>query len=178
MITRRATLGELIHEAAAGQLDELRVIGVEIARQAERINGLDRLTDAKFVTFRTLIDSQAEKVALALDAADKAVNKAEASINERLAAMNEFRATLADLTATFIPRVEAEQRIAAVLERLESLRDMITKSEDKLDERIKILERGASNLQGRMWALGAVIGAVVLVVNVAVAVAIALFSRQ
>lgn len=144
-------------------------VETDLARQAERINGLDRLTDAKFVTFRTLIDSQAEKVALALDAADKAVNKAEASINDRLAAMNEFRGTLADLTATFIPRTEAEQRIAAAIERLEGVREMIVAADGKLDERVKELERGASNLQGRMWALGAIIGAVVLAVNVAVA---------
>jgi hypothetical protein len=50
-----------------------------VEKAAEAVVGLDRVTDAKFVTFRTLIDSQADKVALALAASNKAVDAAFAS---------------------------------------------------------------------------------------------------
>lgn len=50
-----------------------------VEKISESVSGLDRVTDAKFVTFRTLIDSQADKVALALAASNKAVDAAFAS---------------------------------------------------------------------------------------------------
>lgn len=50
-----------------------------VEKITETVAGLDRVTDAKFITFRTLVDSQAEKVALALAASNKAVDAAFAS---------------------------------------------------------------------------------------------------
>ncbi len=71
-----------------------------------QIEALDRLTDAKFVTYRALIDSQAEKVALALTAAEKAITKAETATEKRFESVNEFRATLSDQASDFVTRVE------------------------------------------------------------------------
>lgn len=70
------------------------------------------LTDAKFVTYRTLIDSQAEKVALALSATQSAINKAEIATSkaldkeaeanaDRFAKVNEFRAQQSELITRF-----------------------------------------------------------------------------
>lgn len=157
------------------------VVKESMATCLARVDGLDRLTDAKFVTFRTLIDSQAEKVALALSASEKAIAKAEAStqkaidktaddIKTRFDSVNEFRGQLSDQAATFIPRKEAEQRIDSVLERVETLRQAVNTDDQKLDERLKVLERGSSNLQGRLWALGTAIAAVVVIVNIVIAV--------
>jgi hypothetical protein len=136
----------------------------------ERIDGLDRLTDAKFTTLRTLIDSQSDKVALALNSSDKAVLKAETATEKRFEGVNEFRQQLADQAGTFIPRKEAEQRMETLLERMETLRHSVSSDDAKLDERLKTLEQGASNMQGRMWALGTAIAAVVIVVNIVIAV--------
>ncbi len=69
--TRLSALQESV-KALTGLSDKLE-------KTSEAINGLDRVTDAKFVTFRTLIDSQADKVALALAASNKAVDAAFAS---------------------------------------------------------------------------------------------------
>jgi hypothetical protein len=152
-----------------------------VMQLVERVIALDRLTDARFETFRTLIDSEAEKVRLALDASKEAISKAERAtekrieatteeIKTRFASVNEFRQTLSDQTGTFIPRKEAEQRIESVLERVESMRLTAAADDRKLDERLKILERGSSNLQGRLWALGVFIAAVVVIVNIVIAV--------
>jgi hypothetical protein len=92
---------------------------------AERVDGLDRLTDAKFITFRTLIDSQAEKVALALAASDKAVQKAEVANEKRFDSVNEFRAQLTDQAATFMPRHEAEARWNGLAEKIDDLKERL-----------------------------------------------------
>lgn len=60
-------------------IKSLTSLSDRLEKTAEAVNGLDRVTDAKFVTFRTLIDSQADKVALALAASNKAVDAAFAS---------------------------------------------------------------------------------------------------
>lgn len=63
-------------EAFGDSLGALVSISDRLEKVTEAVVGLDRVTDAKFVTFRTLIDSQAEKVALALAASNKAVDAA------------------------------------------------------------------------------------------------------
>ena len=93
------------------------------------------LTDAKFVTFRTLIDSSAEKVALALDASNTAINKQEAvtdraltkqenATEKRFESVNEFRQQLNDQTKTFISRLEVEASINQFTIRLRELADL------------------------------------------------------
>ena len=149
--------------------ERFQTLAIQVARVEERLGGLDRITDEKFVKFSTMMNAQAEKVALALDAADKAVNKAEASINERLGAMNEFRGALTDQTRLFIPRTEAEQRMVDLLSRLEAQRESVALADQRLDDRIKALEQSSSNIQGRFAVMGAVIAFVVVLVNVAVA---------
>lgn len=88
-----------------------------------KIEALDRLTDAKFVTFRTLIDAQAEKVALALAAADKAVSKAETATEKRFESVNEFRGQLNDQSRQFMPRSEADQLVQQLTQRVRELAD-------------------------------------------------------
>ena len=63
-------------EAQASALATLAKLSDRIERIDEAVRGLDRVTDAKFVTFRTLVDSRAEQVALALNAANSAVDHA------------------------------------------------------------------------------------------------------
>lgn len=159
----RADLGRLQGEHA-----EFGRLIVAQARTEERVAALDRLTDEKFVKLRDIMRADADKVALALTAAKEAVTKAEASVNERLAAMNEFRQQLSDQATTFMPRKEAEQLLSASIDRIEAIRDAFIVADEKLNERVKLLEQAGSNLQGRIWALGAVIATVVVIVNVAI----------
>lgn len=83
---------DMTHQIAAdAAVTEARLFGIldnvkalaslsdRVEKTTEAVIGLDRVTDAKFVTFRTLIDSQADKVALALAASNKAVDAAFAS---------------------------------------------------------------------------------------------------
>jgi len=80
---------------------------------------------------------------VALSAAEKAVDKAETAAGKRFESVNEFRAQLSDQAQTFILTQHS-------------------------DERIKALESSGANLQGRLWALGAIIAFVVIAVNVAI----------
>lgn len=125
-----------------------------VTQLQERVTSLDRLMEAKFVTFRTLLDSQAEKVKLALDAADKAVAKAETSVNDRLNAMNEFRGALSDSQANNVTRAEFEQFRAAHSAQVAELKERIDKSE------------------GRSGGVGQVWGVIVAVAGIAIAIAV------
>ena len=65
----------------------------------------------------------AEKaVQTALSAAEKAVAKAESATEKRFDAVNEFRGAYQDIIAQQMPRAEAEQRLSALLERIEDVK--------------------------------------------------------
>lgn len=99
-----------------GELVSLRQYLERLIEQAEKLN------DAKFVTYRALIDSQAEKVALALTASEKAITKAETAAEKRFESVNEFRGQLTDQAATFITRREFEQWRDSTQERVNELK--------------------------------------------------------
>jgi len=64
------------------------------------------------------INAADRAVVTALKTAEKATRKAEKASNKRFTAVNEFRQSLSDQTATFIPRIEAEQQIKALSDRV------------------------------------------------------------
>lgn len=98
--------------AALERLDE-KVIGIFRLIQSEH-----DLTDAKFVTFRTLIEEESKRVELALAASDKAITKSEQSYNDRFTLLNELRSGVAT----------AEQLQSLAL-RVQDLTDRINRSE-------------------------------------------------
>jgi hypothetical protein len=106
-------------QAQQDQLVTVPPVAQQVGQLSIRVDGFSELMEAKFVTYRTLIDSQAEKVALALDAAEKAIDKAEAATEKRFDAVNEFRAQLTDQTASFARRDYVEQEMASVDRRLD-----------------------------------------------------------
>lgn len=114
-----------------------------------RIGDLDRLTEARFVTHRTLLDSQAEKVALALASADKAIIKQETATNERLHLLNELRAGVATTNDL----------------------DGLERRVNDLKERLDRAEGKGAGLQAGWGYMVAGIGLVVLLVNFAFFVA-------
>lgn len=96
-------------------------------------------------------------------AQEKAVLKAEGSSERRFDAVNSFRAQLSDQAATFIPRVEAEQRIGVAVQALQALQasasSQITREElDRLsgvyNDKIDVLgsRLGELALDGRGYA--------------------------
>lgn len=124
---------------------------------AARIVALDALTDAKFVTYRTLIDSQAEKVALALAAADRAIQKAEAATEKRFDNVNEFRKTLSDQAQDFVTRREYEVSRQSTVDRLGEVQGRLDKAEGR-----------STGLQSGYGYLIAGIGALVVLVNLGI----------
>lgn len=80
---------------------------------------------------RTLIDAHAERIALALAAADKAASKAETATEKRFESVDEFRQTLSDQTKSLVSKVEfdAVRDISAV--RIADLASRLDKTEGK-----------------------------------------------
>jgi len=100
-------------------------------RLEQRINAAERLTDAKLANISTLIDAHAERVTLALAAADKAVSKAEAATEKRFESVNEFRQTLSDQTRSFVSRVEFDAVRDTNAARIADLASRLDKTEGK-----------------------------------------------
>lgn len=129
------------------QHDDLRAMLDE--RYATQTKAVDAAFLAQQTAMSTALTAAERAVQTALLAAEKAVAKAETAAEKRFEAQNEFRAQLSDQAATFLPRAEAETRIAALSEKTdakfetENLR--VTRNENLL-----------SNIQGRMIAYGAV----------------------
>jgi hypothetical protein len=100
-------------------------------RLEQRINATERLTDAKLANISTLIDAHAERVALALAAADKAVSKAETATEKRFESVNEFRQTLSDQTRSFVSKVEFDAVRDTNAARIADLASRLDKTEGK-----------------------------------------------
>lgn len=136
---------------------ELAELKIAVGQLTEQLSALDRLTDSKFITHRTLLDSQAEKVALALASADKAVSKAESATERRFEAVNEFRQTLSDQAALFATRKEVEQLVGSNAEKIASLTDRINKTEGRSTG----FSSGWAILVGAVLVVGSIVGMLV-----------------
>lgn len=126
---QRAEAQQLAIEAALASV-ELRSIDRE-GNLRRAIEYLDSLTEAKFITFRTLIDSQAEKVALALSAADKAVTKAEVANEKRFESLLSGTNRLSDQGKNFVNRPEFESTRASLTEKIDDLKAFALRTEGK-----------------------------------------------
>ncbi|HEU4541762.1 MAG TPA: hypothetical protein VFR23_11610 [Jiangellaceae bacterium] len=140
--------------------DQQHAEDAAVARLLERVEGLDRLTEAKFVTYRSLIDLQAEKVALALTASDKAITKAEAATERRFELLNEFRAQSADWASRFATREATELANKQIRERMEQLSTDIEKEIDRVSAQTGRLMTGLL-----LTIVTALIGALTLVLT-------------
>jgi len=94
----------------------------------------------------------------ALDSADKAIAKAELATEKRFEGVNEFRAQLSDQSATFMPRLEAEQRMARNTDDIAALASRI----DRTEGRSGGLSAGYGYLIAAIAAATAIFSAVVL----------------
>lgn len=91
-------------------------------------------------------------------------------MEKRLEGMNEFRAQLKEQASTFATKEMLEQlrlrfdTLGGQLPTGYATKDIV----EALDKRLDTLEKYQSNMQGRLWAMGAGIGAVVVLVNIAI----------
>ena len=92
----------------------------------------------------------------------QAVQLASRDINRRLDDMNELRRQIESERGKYLPREmydrEHDEMRNTVNVRFDSARV-------EVDSRLKILESSKSNLEGRLWAIGAMISAVVIAIN-------------
>lgn len=124
---------------------------------SERLGALDRLTDAKFVRMETLVASQAEKVKLALDAAEKAILKAEIASEKRFESVNEFRETLSDQQRSLMSKEAGDKIVENMLrDREEAQRQILevrafvnTLTEAKLDAADKVAEERFNSIHNQ-----------------------------
>lgn len=193
-----ASLADLAAVEAVSALSQLNTEVDSLQRQIDRMSKeLEQselrniqLTEAKFVTFQVMIASQADKVALALEATEKAIDKAEratekaidkaeAANDKRFASVNEFRAQLADMIARLatLERVDllhaqTQQRINEVNENLQRQLNDHVKMNQVLSTRVTELEsfaRGAgankNSIIASIGAVGVLIGILVVIMN-------------
>lgn len=118
-----ATLAEYLNRRIE---DERSLTAVEIQALRgllqERYETQTKALDAAFVAAEKAMQT-------ALASAERAVSKAESAAERRFESVNEFRQTLTDQAATFMPRVEAEQRIQALADKHDDLAARVDKTE-------------------------------------------------
>jgi hypothetical protein len=130
-------------------------------RLDQRVNALERLTDAKLANLATLIDAHAGRLVQAIEAADKAVSKAEVATEKRFESVNEFRQTLSDQTRTFISKVEFEALRDTNTARIADLASRL----DKTDGKTVGLNAGWVYLLGALSIAATLISLVVLIIR-------------
>lgn len=143
---------------------ELSSLMADLKTLTERVSALDRLMEAKFVTFDVMVSSQAEKVLLALNAADKAVSKAETATEKRFEAVNEFRGQLADQASTLVSRTEFAAKADALGEKLSDLTDRLNRSEGSETGKARVVDtrqKSDSNMIAIASVVAGLVGAAV-----------------
>lgn len=88
------------------------------------------------------------------EAEDKALDIASKEIDRRLEGMNQIREQINNERGMYVTREVYDEQHNA-------LRDM-------MDTRLKVLETMKSNMEGRLWAMGAGVSAVVVAINVVI----------
>jgi hypothetical protein len=122
---------------------------------------LSKAMDASDRRYEQRFIAQQEALAAAFAAAQQAINKAEVSVERRLEGTNEWRAAMNDRERNFMPRLESEQRAAALEDRLAVLSERVTASTGRT--------RGIGDswryLFGALGVVAAVISAIVILLN-------------
>jgi hypothetical protein len=126
-----------------------KLLNEKLEALSDKVEGLDRLTESKFVTHKTMLDSNAAQVSLALAAAEKAIDKADIATEKRFEGVNEFRATLTDQARTFIGRPE------------------YTTAQKSLNDKLDIAASRLSRLEGRLAGYTSAAAIIAIVVAIA-----------
>ena len=176
---------EALHNSQGQRLDALHV-ALEEKLEALNKAGWDRIKDAEgagrervmalqeqLTVIERLaverLDSVRREIILMQKNADEAIAVATTANEKRFESVNEFRAQLSDQTRTFATR-EMVEDLRGRIEKM-ATKEMVEQAAaqritrfEAAEKRIGLVEQFVSNLQGRMWAMGALIffGAIVL----------------
>jgi hypothetical protein len=118
-------------------------------RYQQRFDAQQKALDAALL-------AQEKAVQTAMIAAEKAVTKAEVAAEKRFDGVNEFRQLVTDLVREQMPRNEAEQRLAAMGEKVDELRATVLSNAG----RGAGLQAGWAYLLGAVALVGGVLGIV------------------
>jgi pyruvate-formate lyase len=113
--------------------------------------------DAQQKALEAALLSQEKAVQTAMTASEKATTKSELAAEKRFDSNNEFREQLRDQAATLMPRSEAENRAAALSEKIDDLKATI------------VLIQGRSTGRNDIW--GYLVGGAGLIAAIIVIVA-------
>jgi hypothetical protein len=84
-----------------------------------------RELEARLDAIKEQLSAQKESVTIAMTAADRAVTKAETAAERRFESVNEFRATLADSARLLMPRLEVEQIVKSLEEKINGIQKLL-----------------------------------------------------
>lgn len=125
------------------------LVNLQVKRLEEQIDALDKLIEARFVTYKVMMESNASQVAIALAASEKAITKAESATDKRFDGVNEFREALTDLGKNMATRRELETAIVEIKGVLESNAAVVA----ELRSRIDVGPSGLTTLQNQYSAM-------------------------
>jgi len=135
----------------------LAIIGEKHSQVLSVIQGNDKRYEERFAASQKALElglmGTKSEISLALQAADRAVQKAEAATEKRFESVNEFRGTLDNQQRTLIPRSEV-----AVL--VEGLNEKISHLSKTVDEQKSIVASLQAERQGVRGGWGYAVGAV------------------
>lgn len=123
-------------------------------RYQQRFDAQQRALDAALLAAEKAVQS-------ALVAAEKAVTKAEVSTERRIEGLNELRSIVNDISNLQMPRAEAEQRMTALAERIEEVKQVAGTQRD----RGLGLNAGWGYLIGAVGLLGGIVTLVLVLTN-------------
>jgi len=114
--------------------------------------------------FHERIKSVREETQAALDSADKAIMKSEIAADKRFEGANKFREQLSDQAASFMPRKEADVRMEALGEKIDSNSNRLNALQLQLSSRLDLSQGqvagGREAIMDKRTANGAVLALV------------------
>lgn len=153
---------DTVHEHIAARITDAD------RRYAERFTAQEKAVVVALATvdkeFHEHLAQVRTETATALGAAEKAIAKAELATEKRFESVNGFRAQLSDQVNTFIPRKEAEQRLDAVIGRLNALETRISESLARVHSRLDLGDgsrQGVTDLRATIFGAAGFVSAVV-----------------
>ncbi len=149
--------------------ERLVALGVRVTTEAQRSNEsltrieaeIDRRVRDGSVLVNSYVDNhRREHEALAAER-----DRVEVALDARLHEMNQLRAQMTAREAALVTRDQLDATV-------EGIRALV----DQMRLRIESGEQARSNLEGRLWMLGAVLSAAMVLINVAMAVVLHLWK--
>lgn len=153
------TLRQHIVEIIAGQS---RLLAEMDLRYQQRFDAQSKALDAALLAAQVAVNT-------ALQSAKEAVAKAEVAAERRFESVNEFRGQLTDQAATFMPRVEAEQRIATNGDRISAVDTRLNELVGRVDIREGRTGGHIESTRNLVMVVGLALTAVTVLVGVYVA---------